>query len=219
MKIDLHVHSEEISPCGKLSAREIAELYASAGYDAIVLTNHFNSKMIPYFEQKYGKGDFEEWYNAGYLKLAEEGEKRGLTVLNGYEIRFDGAENDYLVFGMDRVLARDCERLFRMTPEEFGALAREKGFLFYQAHPFRNGMKIVKTHCLFGMEVKNTHPRHDNRNDIAKMWAEKYALHEIGGSDCHQKEDAAKGGILTERNVKNMDDLVSVLRENAYTII
>lgn len=219
MKIDLHVHSEDISPCGKLSAEEIALLYASAGYDAIVLTNHFNSKMITYFEEKCGKGDFEEWYHAGYLKMAEEGGKRGLLVLNGYEIRFDSSDNDYLVYGMDRALAKDCERLFKMTPEEFGALAIEKGFLFYQAHPFRNGMKIIKPDCLSGMEVKNTHPRHDNRNDMARMWAEKFSLRMIGGSDCHQKQDAARGGIITGKNVQNMEDLVSVLREEGYIII
>ena len=41
MKIELHIHTEGFSYCGKLSVAEIVELYSKAGYDAIVLTNHF----------------------------------------------------------------------------------------------------------------------------------------------------------------------------------
>ena len=40
----------------------------------------------------------------------------------------------------------------------------------------------------------------------------------IGGSDCHQIEDAGRAGILTEETVRNVDDLVRVLRNDLYTI-
>ena len=218
MKIDLHVHSEEISACGKLSVEEIVDIYAGAGYDGIVLTNHFNTETADRLETDE-KNDFEEIYFATYEKAFRYGKEKGLLVFNGYEIRFDGSSNDYLVYGMDRKAAKDYRRLFQMQAEEFGAFARENGFLFYQAHPFRKGMKIVDPACLFGVEVKNTHPRHDSRNDIAMLWAEKFSLHKIGGSDCHQKQDAAGSGIITERDVKNMDELVAVLKDGDYTII
>ena len=105
-----------------------------------------------------------------------------------------------------------------MTPEEFGEWAASAGVLFYQAHPFRGGMTIVNPACLFGIEVKNSHPRHDSRNEIALAWAEKFNLHKIGGSDCHQMQDAGTGGILTDHTVRTMDDLIYVLKNDLYTI-
>ena len=218
MKIDLHVHSKEISSCGKLSVEEIVDIYAGTDYDAIVLTNHFNAETANLLETEE-KFDFEEIYSETYEKAYLYGKEKGLLVLNGYEIRFDGSSNDYLVYGMDRKTAKEYRKIFQMSAEEFGSYAREKGFLFYQAHPFRKGMKIVDPACLFGLEVKNTHPRHDSRNDIAMMWAEKFGLRKIGGSDCHQVQDAGGSGIITERNVENTDDLVAVLKDGDYTII
>ena len=52
MKIELHVHSKEISPCGKLSVDEVTTLYKNAGYDVIVLTNHFSADVAEYHEKK-----------------------------------------------------------------------------------------------------------------------------------------------------------------------
>lgn len=218
MKIELHAHSKEISSCGKLSVEELLELYRNAGYDGIVLTNHFNRETALRLS-KENNGDFEEIFHSAYEKMALLGKNMAIQVFYGYEIRFDGSSNDYLVYGMDRETAKEYDKLFQMTPEEFGSLAKEKGFLFYQAHPFRNGMTIVKPSYLFGMEVKNTHPRHDSRNDIASAWAEKFGLHKIGGSDCHQKQDAAGSGIITDKEIRTLEALVAALREDAYTII
>lgn len=218
MKIELHAHSKEISSCGKLSVEELLELYRNAGYDGIVLTNHFNRETALRLS-KENNGDFEEIFHSAYEKMALLGKNMAIQVFYGYEIRFDGSSNDYLVYGMDRETAKEYDTLFQMTPEKFGTLAKEKGFLFYQAHPFRKGMTIVEPSCLFGMEVKNTHPRHDSRNDMASAWAEKFGLHKIGGSDCHQKQDAAGSGIITEKEISTLEALVAVLREDAYTII
>ena len=188
MKIELHIHTIGFSYCGKLSVAEIVELYSKAGYDAIVLTNHFNTVSRQWFEK------------------------------NGFELRFDENENDYLVYGMTEAMCQDYEKIFAMTPREFKTFADERGVLFYQAHPFRNGMTVTPPECLFGIEVLNTHPRHDSRNDIALAWAEKYDLHKIAGSDCHQTEDVGSSAILTDYPVKNMNDLVYVLKNDLYTL-
>ena len=218
MKIDLHVHTSEVSQCGHLSACEIVERYKKAGYDCIVITNHFNTYTAGVFEQK-GEPDFFRRYHNSYLLAKEEGEKAGMLVLNGYEIRFDNSDNDYLVYGMDDETAGDYKNLFKMRPRDFSALAAERGYLFYQAHPFRNGMKITQPELLFGIEIKNGNPRHDSRNDIAAAWAKKYNMHAIAGSDCHQQEDVGVTGVVTERRITNERDLVSMLRDDDYTII
>jgi predicted metal-dependent phosphoesterase TrpH len=104
------------------------------------------------------------------------------------------------------------EKFFAMSPADFSVFAQEHGILFYQAHPFRNSMKVVDPKLLFGIEVCNTHPRHDSRNDIASAWAEKYGLHKIGGSDCHQVQDVGTSFIRTDHPVKNENDLILKMR-------
>lgn len=217
MKIDLHVHTSEISACGMLSSEETVKLYVQAGYDAIVVTNHFASYNKSRFEK--AKLDFFEEYMKCYELARALGEKQGIKVFCGYELRFDRNENDYLVYGMDEDTASDCDRIFAMGPREFSELAKEKGILFYQAHPFRNNMTVVYPGYLFGIEIKNGNPRHDSRNDIAQAWAKKYGLHGIAGSDCHQLEDVGLSGISTNARVESMEQLVEVLKNDDYTII
>ena len=217
MKIDLHVHTKEISNCGRLTCGEVVELYSKAGYDAIVITNHFSRQELTTFTKKGGT-DFHKTY-FDTIRLAEKlGKERDLLVLGSMELRFDDSANDYLVFGMTETLAEDMEKFFAMSPADFSAFAQEHGILFYQAHPFRNSMKVVDPKLLFGIEVCNTHPRHDSRNDIARAWAEKYNLHKIGGSDCHQIQDVGTSFIQTDYPVKNSDDLIHVLKNDLYTI-
>lgn len=218
MKIELHTHSKEISNCGHLSLEELIELYKNAGYDAMVLCNHFNTITANLLLAKKGITDLHKAYFDCVERAVEIGREKGLLVLGGCELRFDHNENDYLVFGMTAEVCRDWKKICAMKEEEFSAFAKENGILFYQAHPFRNRMSVVNPEYLFGIEVQNTHPRHDSRNDIAKMWAEKYNLHKIAGSDCHQIQDVGTSAIYTDYEVRNMDDLVHVLRNDLYEI-
>ena len=218
MKIDLHIHTTGFSFCGKLSAAQIVDFYKQAGYDAIVITNHFNSTSKQWFLE-HGGTDYHKSYFDTIRQAAELGEKCGLLVLGGFELRFDENANDYLAYGMTPEQCLDYEKIFTMTAAEFGAFARENDILFYQAHPFRNRMTVVPPEHLFGIEVLNTHPRHDSRNDIAEMWADKFKLHKIAGSDCHQKQDAATSAICTEHQVKSISDLLYVLKNDLYQIM
>lgn len=217
MKIELHTHTSEISFCGRLTVDELVELYAGAGYDALVIANHFNFETVEKFK---GGGDFVEAFWEVLDRAAELGREKGILVLPGMEIRFGcSVVNDYLVYGMTKELSRDLNYLCSMTPKEFSEFAGNNGILFYQAHPFRNNMQVIPPEYLFGIEVQNTHPRHDSRNEIALAWAEKYNLHKIAGSDCHQIEDVGSSAIITDYEVRNIQDLVHVLKNDMYEIV
>lgn len=218
MKIDLHVHTSEVSMCGQIKAVDIVSKYKAAGYDAIVITNHFNLDTASHFE-RHGQNDFIAVYKNGYELAQEAGKEQGLLVLHGYELRFNENFNDYLVFGAPDEIMSDYKNIFAMRPRDFSKIARDNGFLFYQAHPFRNGMCVVSPDVLFGIEVHNGHPDHDSRNDIARHWAEKFGLHMISGSDCHQPHGVGTAGILTDEKVETVDDLVEVLRNDRYTLL
>ena len=89
MKIDLHVHTSEISLCGHVSARDTVRLYKEAGYDAIVITNHFNADGIYHFAHQ-GRDDYFNAYYEGYELARQAGQEYGLTVLNLYSKKITG---------------------------------------------------------------------------------------------------------------------------------
>ena len=45
-RIDLHVHTRESSFCGKTNGSIVAELYKKAGYDGLVITDHYNKSFF-----------------------------------------------------------------------------------------------------------------------------------------------------------------------------
>lgn len=218
MIIDLHIHSKEISICGRMSVEELVDTYAASKYDAIVITNHFNTETAQYLEGKGCKDFIKTYFDC--IRYAEElGRKKGLIVLGGHELRLNCSANDYLLYGMTEEDCKNWQELFAMTPKELSLFAREHDILLYQAHPFRNNMKVIDPSYLFGIESQNRHPRHDSRNDIAEMWAKKYSLHTIGGSDVHLAQDVCTGGIKTDIEVATVNDLVRVLRNDLYEIL
>ena len=217
MKIDLHVHSSELSPCGKLTLEETISLYQKTDYDAIVITNHFSNSLREFYSSK-GIEDYISYYFEYRERAVETGRKKGFLVLPGCEFQFKENCNDYLVFGLTQEHFKIKPDLFDMTPETFSEFANENGILFYQAHPFRNRMSVINPEYLFGIEAFNGHPRHDSRNDIAEQWAEKYELRKIAGSDCHRTEDVGTAGIITDHPVKTIEELIHVLKNGLYTL-
>ena len=195
MKIELHMHCSEISNCGRSSYVDMVARYKELGYDAIVMTDHYTRENA---KEKCDRvaGGFMGYYDSIYRAARKEGEKIGLLVLKGYELRLDGSLNDYLIFGMHDSVARKSDMLLSSSNRGLFDLANDEDFLVYQAHPFRNDMKIVRPSLLHGIEVKNNSTTHDSRNDIAAMWAEKYSLKTISGSDAHSVSDAGTGGII-----------------------
>ena len=105
-----------------------------------------------------------------------------------------------------------------MKLNDFCELIHSENMLIYQAHPFRNSMKIVKPGITDGIEIANGHKRHESRNDIAAMWAKKYNLMVCGGSDCHQKGDEGRGGIITDFEIKTNNDLLNALKGDVRLI-
>lgn len=218
MLVELHVHCSEISACGRSPYKDMIDTYKSLGYSVMVMTDHFarynaNDKKLLGYDNIY------EYYDGIYKKAQEYGASVGMTVLKGYELRLDSNLNDYLVYGMPDEVASDYDRLFALDNRALSTLSKEKGFLVYQAHPFRNSMTVVRPDYLFGIEIYNGAQGHDSRNDIAREWAEKFSLHAISGSDAHITSAAGTSGVMTDRNIKTMEDLVLMLRENDYSII
>ena len=155
----------------------------------------------------------------GYHRLKREGEKYGIRVYAGAELRFDGSPNDYLLYGFHDELLADPERVMSEGLEAFAPKYRADGALLIQAHPFRNKCTPAPAELLDGVEVLNLNPRHDSRNDLALAYAEEHHLLMTAGSDCHRPGDEGTTGILAETLPEDSFGYADLIRSGKYTLI
>ena len=215
MTIDLHVHTSEVSGCGRVPAAEMVRLYSDLGYDGIVITDHLiarNRSELPLRERA-------AWYQTGYLAAKREGEKRGLTVLRGAEVRFIHGNEDFLLLGYGEDDLPDIMTMLDegITEADFYAWVRETGrMLLIQAHPFRPGLGQAPLEALDGIEVYNGHPEHDSHNEQAYARALKGRKGFImtSGSDAHEVHHVGRGGMVSDRPIASEDELVQWLRSH-----
>jgi predicted metal-dependent phosphoesterase TrpH len=213
---DIHVHTSEVSRCAKVPAVEMVGIYADAGYDGVCITNHYNRD---YFESI--SGTWEEKINkffGGFDIARRAGERLGLTVLPGLEIRLDGSANEYLVYGVPKQSFIECPRLYELTLRELSDFVRANGGMIFQAHPFRPSLSLADTALLDGIEVFNGNPRHNSSNYRAMGAALEHNLIMISGSDAHEYGDCGLGGMVLKRKVEKITDLLEAFRNGEYAI-
>ena len=214
-KTELHAHTSEVSPCGHVTAPDVADRFIQEGYTSLVITNHYSAYIIDNL-----KGSWREkmdHYMYPYYLMREHAADR-LNVILGCELRFEGNYNDYLIYGITEEFLRENPDLHKMSLRSFTPLARENGFLVVQAHPFRNEIQIVPPELLDGMETFNGTPSYDGRNTIANEWAKRYNLIRTSGSDFHNPDQHGTGGILTSAAIRTGEELVTVLKSGNYIL-
>lgn len=212
-KLETHLHSTYSSQCGILSAKEIVDGYLAAGYSAVIVTDHYSRDTFRYLGVGTEPGqDKVDAFLTGYRMVKEEGEKRGLKVYRGAEVRFDGSWNDYLLYGYSDALLRDPESIFTMGVEAFYERCKADGAVLIHAHPYRNGGKPTTPAALDGVEVFNANIDHDERNDYARMFAQLNNLPMTAGSDAHGPKQIGKAGILLERLPKDEQELAQMIK-------
>lgn len=215
---ELHAHTAETSRCAEHPAAALVENYIASGYSTLVITDHFSdSTFEAYLSPKLSKKAQVEIFLRGY-RAAKAAAKDRLQVLLGMELRFkeQGNINDYLVYGLQPEFLQAHPDLLSMRLPEFSALAHKNNLLVFQAHPFRNGMQIVRPALLDGYEIYNACVRHSSRNEIAAQWAQRHKKIGISGSDYHRPEDVARGGIETEEKILSNEQLLDILRREAF---
>ncbi len=214
-KTELHAHTSEVSPCGHVTAPEVADRFIKEGYSSLVITNHYSAYIINNLTGTW-REKMDYYMHPYYLMREHAGDR--LHVILGCELRFEGNINDYLIYGITEEFLRENPDLHKMSLRSFAPLARENGFLVVQAHPFRNGMVVVNPEYLDGMETFNGTPSYDGRNTIADAWAKRYDLIRTSGSDFHNPDQFGTGGILTSAAIRTGEELVAVLKSGDYTL-
>ncbi|MCL1796575.1 MAG: GNAT family N-acetyltransferase, partial [Clostridia bacterium] len=125
---------------------------------------------------------------------------------------------DYLVYGPAEEDILDLpDDICEKGPYDFHRLTQDKGWMVYQAHPFRQKMLPTHPRDIDGMETFNGNPRHDSQNRLATAFATRHSLHTIAGSDIHRVGDAGIVGLLIpEDAVKNSRSLADWLRQTPH---
>lgn len=135
-KFDMHIHTSETSGCGQVPAKEVVRLYHQAGYQGIMITDHFHKE---YFDSLGNLNDREkiEQYLSGYHTAKAEGEQIGLKVVLGIEFRNTETDDDFLIVGITEEFLYRNPRCYELPLEEAIQLFHDNGMLVIQAHPVR----------------------------------------------------------------------------------
>lgn len=213
-RIEIHTHTRPSSLCSEIPADRMAEIYAELGYDAIVLTNHFNH--IGDDKKAYIEKFFHD-----YEMAKERGKTLGLGVQIAAEIRFTENHNDYLLYGVDRDILSEIYDLLPYGVENFRKNYKLDRSVFLQAHPFRDGMTEVDPKLLDGIEVFNMHPGHNSRIGIASTYARKNGFSLVtAGSDFHHPNKGHEGSaaLLSKTLPQSSFEVADILKSGDYLL-
>lgn len=216
-KYEMHCHTGTVSRCGRVEPKEIAKLYKEQGYSGIVVTDHYSPMTwkkphhIPRPQKEI------QFYLSGYREMKKY-EDENFIVLLGMELRHYGTANDYLVYGVEEQWLENQGNLMKYFERDVYRIMHKQGYLVYQAHPFRVGMRRCNPKYIDGIEVFNGKTDRQS-NEEAYRWAQETGKLMISGSDFHVVKNLAKGGIITDTPIKNNNDLLKILRSQNFEMI
>ena len=210
MLIDLHTHTEPLSDDSELKPTELINRAKQAGLDAICLTEHDRP-----------------WDKDAIAKLSQE---HDFLILPGVEISID--EGHLLVFGVEED-SFSIEYILSMHRAEYVKhIVDEAGGFIILAHPYRRQLyndddlhTAVERFCqkpLFHLvdtiEVLNGKAS-ERENRFAQELCRKLNLKGIGGSDAHSISDIPSCATLFERNISNVEQLITELKAGRFRAV
>lgn len=184
--VQMHLHTAETSRCARVGGRAMARACRDAGYDLIVVTDHFFNANIA-CDPRLPWPQKVEILFAGYREARFEGDRIGLEVLAGWETNTFGRE--YLTYGLDEAFLLANPDIARVSWREYIDRVHAAGGFVAHAHPYREADYILPfepdEYGLDAVEVLNGRhmvPRYDEK---AARFAKKWKLPGIAGADAH----------------------------------
>lgn len=217
--IDLHVHTAESNYCGRLSAWEIVKRYAEAGYQGIVITDHYNEGFFKRFLDMSWAEKVDQFL-VGYRTAYTLGKRVGLDIYLGMEYRDTSCLNDYVILGLDERFLYQNPELYLAGIEEASKRFHEVGAFVDQAHPCRPGVcSLADPKVLDGMEVYNGSAQWRYDRVEAKRLSTEHHLIPLSGSDTHLAEEVGHGGLILDNTISSAKHLITEIRKSHYKLI
>lgn len=217
-RTELHAHTAPVSSCADFSPEEVVKKYSELGFHSVAITNHYTYEYRhSRFSEEPDAKLFTKWFLKDFCDAQKAGEKYGINVILGAEIRFKENHNDYLVYGINQEV---LEKIYDALPNGIAEFKKDDAFkdvLIIQAHPNRNGMEDINTSYIDGMEIFNMHTGHNARNakTIKRVKDDKIKVLTIG-SDYHHEGGAGISAIRTKKPIKDTYELADALRKGDY---
>ena len=210
---ETHLHTREGSACAADSGVGMARAYKAAGYDGIIVTNHFFngnttiSRRLPW-------GDRVEMFMQGYENAKREGDRIGLSVFFAWE--YGDGRCDFLTYGLDKLFLLSNPDILSWSLTDYVAEVRRNGGFITHAHPFRQAFYIDKLRLhpdlVDAVEVYNASHTNPIFNRKALAYAREHQLIELSGSDAHAMYPMHGGGIACDRPLHTIQDFIELVR-------
>lgn len=212
---ELHAHTNAASLCSVVEPEEYVQFYLDKGYSGMVITDHFYhgntavNRRLPW-------DVFIDEFCEGYYRTKKEGDKRGFTVLFGFEQKFMDGTDEYIVLGIGPQWLKDHPEIRDMKREPFFKTIREAGGYVIQAHPFRERYYIsdirLSLDKVDAVEVMNL-----GDDDLISRRSYEYAknlgLPMTAGTDVHSiKGREVVGGVALEKEISTVEELIEEIR-------
>jgi len=212
-KYETHMHTSETSACAYDTAADMVKAYAKAGYQGIIVTDHFfngNTSVPPHLPWETRV----ELFCRGFENAKAEGDKCGLQVFFGWEYGYD--HTDLLTCGLDKAFLLEHPDILQWGVNEYAAQVHSHGGFITHAHPFREAF-YISTIRLFpdlvdAVEVINASHTDPTYNARALLYARQHGLLHMSGSDAHAVNQMFGGGISFDRKMESIGDLINTVR-------
>jgi len=218
-KTETHLHVAQISPCGKIGAREMIELYKKAGYHTVFVSDHFIESVLRGFGEISWREKVDKFFE-GYEIAKKAGEALGINVLPAAELTYNYSCHDFLLYGFDKSFFYELPDIFEMPKKAVYKYAKAHGVTVVQAHPYRDGVMVPDSPDIMdAIEAYNSNPRHENYTEKVLAYAKEHNLPITCGSDAHRYEDVGRGGVISEEEIKTPEDYVRLLMSGKLEMI
>lgn len=214
-RLELHAHSSPASGCSEVPVDELVRVFHEAGYDGIAITNHLIAEV-----DRFGdKNTAIERFKKDLYLAHETGEKLGIKVYNGAELRFHNhSDNDYLFYGFSFDELPDIYDYLNTNLETFVREYKKESSLLIQAHPFRNGMIRMNSELLDAIEAFNVHQNHNSRVAVAAKYAAAEGKIMTVGSDYHHPTFEGISATRTKTLPEDEAELISIIKNDDFVI-
>ncbi len=219
--LETHMHTSQSSACGRGAPEEMVLAYKQAGYDGIIVTDHFmngNScidRSLPWEEQV-------DRYCLAYEKAKQCGDEIGFSVFFGFE--FNYLTTEFITLGVGKDWLKAHPEIMTIPVEDYLTLIRDHGGMNIHAHPFREARYITE-HRFYpdlvdAVEVINLGNHDPIYNSKALHYAQEHALPMTSGSDCHAPDHHMGAGLAMDQRPSGIKDIMDTIRSGqGYTLL
>lgn len=196
MKIDLHVHTQERSACGKATEEQQVQAAIAAGLDAIAFTDHH--RLAPLERLEALNQQYAPFHIYGGIEITAQGE-------------------DFLVLGMRHP---DLESPDWSYPALHRFVRQHDGYIV-MAHPFRYRAKIeldIEQYIPDAIEARSPNTPADREVHIREI-AALLGVPVMFNSDAHTTERLGTYYLELEDFPANEKELIACLKAEKFQCI